>query len=475
MVDYGSYMRNNSSNDQFTNKLLNVMAFKQNRRKNQISMELMQNQKARAATDETYEDAQRKSASVIRALQAEKLQPGAGKTIAQFEGIEGFDIVGEDVTFVGPKGNQITGPPDNIEKLSKYFSDGNLEAAEEYRSNPENRISVDAPKNLAEAHTRAFSVGNESEMNKATTAMQAAARASRDSRTPQMINAEALAGGGEGESFTKELRDLLKKQGGADRAVKTYVKPDGTLGYLPNNEVPPKGWTPYSTGMEITTPEGTTVRTGVNTNKPIAKATEGTVEKKLIAVNEGLARIGSIGKSWKPEFNEIPTRLGVAWSSIKSKMGVNIPPEEKVRLEEFSAYKQDAIENINLYIKEITGAQMSNAEAGRLRKAQPDPGDGIFGGDDPVTFRSKLVNQNKKLHMIGARYSYYLSKGVSENALKDLINNGHIETIEEFEKRVDDKGSEYETELKKEFPGMDTQSLSDQVKAKLRKEFNVGF
>ena len=231
-----------------------------------------------------------------------------------------------------------------------------------------------------------------------------------------------------------------------------------------------------TSGMEITTADGTTIRTGVRgTPGGMQKPTAAKVEEKQLAANEGLSRISNIVKSFKPEFQEIPTKLGVAWSSLKSKMGANIPPEEKAKLQEFAAFKQDSLENINLYIKEITGAQMSEKEADRIRRAQPDPGDGIFGGDDPVSFKSKLVNQYKKLRMAAIRQGFYLKQGLGDAALKQLIKNDDVVSLERMEKILDDRGAAYEAEIKKQDPNISTADLFSQVKARLAKEFNTEF
>jgi hypothetical protein len=222
---------------------------------------------------------------------------------------------------------------------------------------------------------------------------------------------------------------------------------------------------------------GFSIRTNVDANSPgnMQKTTTGKVEEKLLSANEGLARISGIVRSFKPEFQEIPTRLGTAWSSLKSKMGVGIPPEEQKRLEEYGVYKQDALENINLYIKEITGAQMSEKEAERLRPAMPDPGEGVFGGDDPVTFKSKLANTYKKLRMAQIRYNHYLSRGLKEDAFKELVKKGDVVSLERMEQILDEKGDQYAADLKKQNPNINTADLFDQVRSRLSKEFGLEF
>ncbi len=227
-------------------------------------------------------------------------------------------------------------------------------------------------------------------------------------------------------------------------------------------------------GMKLTIgPDGeVSFQTGVGT-EGLSKKVRGDVQVKMVGALEGLARIGNIVKSFKPEYQEIPTRLGVAWTSLKEKFGVNVPKEDRAFLEEFSTYKQDALENINLYIKEITGAQMSAKEADRLRKAQPDPGEGLFDGDSPSAFKSKLVNQYKKLTLSTVRYSFYLKQGVDENTLGEMVKNGSVISLEQMEKVLKQKEEEYIGEIVVQDPLIDTQSLMDQVTKRMKEEFGL--
>ncbi len=228
-------------------------------------------------------------------------------------------------------------------------------------------------------------------------------------------------------------------------------------------------------GMKLTVgPDGeVSFQTGVGSDEGLSKKVRGNVEGKLVGALEGLARIGNIVKSFKPEYQEIPTRLGVAWTSLKEKFGVNVPKEDRAFLEEFSTYKQDALENINLYIKEITGAQMSEKEANRLRKAQPDPGEGLFDGDSPSVFKAKLVNQYKKLKLSTVRYSFYLKQGVDENTLGGMVKNGSVISLEQMEKVLKQKEEEYMGEIVVRDPLIDTQSLMDQVTQRMKDEFGL--
>jgi len=177
--------------------------------------------------------------------------------------------------------------------------------------------------------------------------------------------------------------------------------------------------TPVPSGMKIESDGkgGFTLVTGDMAvgGASMTKPTRTDIEKKLIAANEGLVRLQGIRARFKPEYQEIPTRFGVAWTGLKARFGNrDVPQNERKLLTDFSAYKRDAIANINLYIKEITGAQMSEAEADRLRLAVPDPGEGIFGGDDPISFKSNMDSLFRDLEKSQARFRYYLENGITD-------------------------------------------------------------
>lgn len=145
----------------------------------------------------------------------------------------------------------------------------------------------------------------------------------------------------------------------------------------------------------------------------MTKKTQGAIEDKLVAAKEGLVRLKGVADKYREEYQQIPTRMGAAWTGLKAKLGADIDPADKTLLEDFSAYKQESIANLNIYINDMTGAAMGEAEAKRLRKAVPDAGDGMFDGDDPISFKSKMDNAISQLEKAQVRYEYYLKQGIT--------------------------------------------------------------
>lgn len=178
-------------------------------------------------------------------------------------------------------------------------------------------------------------------------------------------------------------------------------------------------------GMKIYDRDGNLLvdMSGGGTTGEMTPKTKGTIEEKLLGGKEQLARMQSISSEFKPEYQEIGFRLQNTWTSIKAKFGQNVSSEDSQKLIEFKKFQRKAIENINLYIKELTGAQMSEKEAGRLRLAQPDPGESWWQGDDPITFKSDMDDILKATRAAVARYEYYRTKGLSDTQIKSIVKD----------------------------------------------------
>lgn len=195
----------------------------------------------------------------------------------------------------------------------------------------------------------------------------------------------------------------------------------------------------------------------------------GTLQEKLINTREGLARLQTIDESFRPEWLQYGPRLSAAWSGIKESFGAELPPEDKAQLEDYSTFKMTAIENINRYIKEITGAQMSEAEAKRLRRGVPDPGDAWYNGDSPTEFQSKMSAQTRTLRSAGARYTYALKNGwdMSPENLEKALPVNKVEDL------IEERGAALERQLRARRPDLSDTAVEGFVMQTLNEEFGM--
>src|SRR3990167_9331251 len=128
-------------------------------------------------------------------------------------------------------------------------------------------------------------------------------------------------------------------------------------------------------GSPATAPAGTAPLPIPKRRADIAATTEKTrteAQRVVVAAREQRARLSQIRETFKPEYLQWSTQAWVGGLKVAEKLGVPLSDDQRANISNITTFKQRSIENLNLYIKEITGAQMSEAEAGRLRRAMPD-------------------------------------------------------------------------------------------------------
>lgn len=267
---------------------------------------------------------------------------------------------------------------------------------------------------------------------------------------------------------------------------KAYITPQGTIDYLPSNQRPPAGYVPYSTGIDVDVDKegAVSLRTGVGRAGPggVQRRTAGALEEKIISTSEGIARLDEISQSFKPEFLELGTKWGAFATKWKEKLkgtpaeklaDLGTSEQETQDLEEFTAFRRDAIDNINRYIKEITGAQMSEREADRLRKAAPDPGEGFFDGDSPTEFQSKWKSSMRALKLSQARALYLRSSGLSEEAIAQMAKQDTLTSLSQIKGIIEQRDKELELDARKANPNASDAEIDSIVSQQLNQEFGL--
>lgn len=213
---------------------------------------------------------------------------------------------------------------------------------------------------------------------------------------------------------------------------------------------------------------------GADPNDPnaLGKEARNEVDKKMLASGESLARLNQIAADFRPEFMQIEDRLGYGWTALASKFRAGqavVTPEQQKSLAEFAAFRATSIGNLNQYIKDITGAAMTNAEADRIMKAMPNPGAGIMDGDDPVSFKAKLdVAIRDAKHSI-ARYNFLRTqgfKGTVEQAAAAM-------PLSAVPAAMNQRGKALLDQLQQSNPGIDRKALAPLVNQQLRQEFGM--
>ncbi|KKL91916.1 hypothetical protein LCGC14_1889930, partial [marine sediment metagenome] len=98
----------------------------------------------------------------------------------------------------------------------------------------------------------------------------------------------------------------------------------------------------------------------------------GKLQESILESNNQLGLLASIGDTYQPQFLTYFAKGKKAVLTGFEKLGGTIPESQQKFVAEYTVFTQNALDSLNLYIKFITGAQMSNVEADRLRKGFPD-------------------------------------------------------------------------------------------------------
>jgi len=105
----------------------------------------------------------------------------------------------------------------------------------------------------------------------------------------------------------------------------------------------------------------------------LSTKTQGTVEDDILTLSRGLERMNNVRTRTQRKFLTIPGRVEAAYTKGKEKLGFELTKDEQRYLDEYTDWRATTLNNLNLYIKAITGAQMSIQEAERIIAALPNP------------------------------------------------------------------------------------------------------
>jgi hypothetical protein len=155
------------------------------------------------------------------------------------------------------------------------------------------------------------------------------------------------------------------------------------------------------------------VQIGGPYSESMRPSTQGQTEQEIMDLRSLKSRLQGIKSSWNPDMLTYGGKLkGMALSQLAKMDPDRLTQEQKDYLVERATMMRRVRENLNLYIQEITGAQMSQEEAKRLRGALPDAGDGLFDGDDPISFAADLQDVIDQTEASLRRYEDLRERGL---------------------------------------------------------------
>ena len=221
--------------------------------------------------------------------------------------------------------------------------------------------------------------------------------------------------------------------------------------------------------------------TGSKKDVGLTSKAKGQAETDILDIQESISDLEDIQRTYRPEFQTFATRAEASIKAVLEKGGKELSPEDAKLVGDVALYKQDAWDAVNAYIKYLTGAQMSEAEARRIMKSFPDPRLGLTEGDSPTEYKRKLDGVLRKARLSLARNSYALSKGLTPQFNPDADpEKGQDDLI-----FVDEKGRRIgveqmphlmrreEKRLAKQFGDLEESERDARIEAEMRSIFSI--
>ncbi len=231
-----------------------------------------------------------------------------------------------------------------------------------------------------------------------------------------------------------------------------------------------RNYTSVQTGMEVTLPDGTTVKTGVPQGGSVpgmSKTTGTRVEGEILKYGDVMSGLRAIRSRYRPEFQQLATRWETLQTAWKDKMGMDVDPADKALLADYTAYVAEAGQNFSETLKNLSGVAVNPEEMKRAERFAVNPGTpGLWGiitgdGDSPTQLEAKLQRQEEFVQRALMKYQYlqYNGFGVDDVDLDDMP------------KLMNEKGDKLFAEYSKTMPEADAMA---KTKADLAAEFGIG-
>jgi hypothetical protein len=167
---------------------------------------------------------------------------------------------------------------------------------------------------------------------------------------------------------------------------------------------------------------------------------KGELESRVVDQEDQRIRVENIINNFNADFLTVEGKAKATLIDLKGKLlKGSVTEADRQYMNEFATFAQDTVENVNLYIHMLTGAQMSKSEAGRLMLGVPNMGRTWFTGDGPDKFRAKMMNSWNKTKAASARYQYYLEQGLTPGRIRAMINDGKAAPLARFESKDQDQ------------------------------------
>lgn len=195
------------------------------------------------------------------------------------------------------------------------------------------------------------------------------------------------------------------------------------------------------------------------------------IGKDEVKLTESLGRMREISRQFRPEFltfEEQAKQYGVSWLDKFDATRSKLTPEQIQQHAQYTAFRRDTVDNLNRYIKEITGAAMGVEEAKRIISAQPNMDDG------PTAFIAKIKATQRAAELAVARARLLRRDGFNGRPW-----DGNPETaaqvlpLERMKGIILEDSKRTYQQIRQQFPDGDEGQISGAVRAHIRSKYGM--
>ena len=261
-------------------------------------------------------------------------------------------------------------------------------------------------------------------------------------------------------SFDKREPFLMSYMG--ERALETVEvgdasSPTGTRRVRKYDAEGMPGKPKSGTKLSVDKNGSVTFEQGAGVTGALDKTNKRKIEEKAFNAQEAISRYRGIKDSFKPDLLRAKPKMLSALAQAKDFFSIDVTDEERQLVTEMTTMYRRSAENLALFIKDISGAAVSEQEADRLSKVMPNT------NDTPMVFEAKLNDALKQTQFALWRYHYALNKGL------DPINTG-LSTYD-MESIIDQEGKNIELAIRQKNAGMPEQEVNARVVEALQSIF----
>lgn len=203
----------------------------------------------------------------------------------------------------------------------------------------------------------------------------------------------------------------------------------------------------------------------------VGKEGRNKLDKDLIDTAQRYHRLRAIQSSMRREYLEIPFRVKMWGNSLKAKLG-SLPQNEQGELYKYATFRRDAAQELNELVKERSGGAVTPQEFVRQGVELPNAGNGIFDGDDPVTFQAKF-DRAYEVVALGMARNAYLRKADARNAGATTAELARMMPVERFREQINQRARQLESLVQQQNPGLPKPIVDQEVDRLIKQEFGI--